>query len=156
MKLTPNDLNQSAKRALEALLRPTQILNGILRNKLRGSYKTCKVGGWKHLKDVHRIHLINEFPGICYIESKEKEWERRIVVSIKYNWYKLNKTIKEIKVDQHLEFNIIDKKNLPNQFRRIHLKTLENPEFIQTLRDFLDGKKEIWEISWEKWEIKIK
>lgn len=153
MKLKTKDLDQSAKRALEALLRPTQILNGILRNKLRGTYKTCMVSGWKRRKDMHRINFINEFPAGCYIESKEKGLERRIVVIIKYNWDKWDKIFSKKKVNQHLEFNITDTRNLPNQFRHIHLKTLENPEFIQVLRDFLDGKRELREIPWEKWEI---
>jgi hypothetical protein len=143
-----SDLNRSAKEVHEALVGPAIMLTNIFKEKLKGAYRICQTTGWKDMEDLHRVYLINEFPGACHIRSKD--WNRHITVSIKYNWDKWDKTMLHENPPQDiLEFNVYDETRYPkNLFSKIKFKRLDDPNFINDVKEWLLGNK----ISWEKWE----
>ena len=144
-----SDLNKSAKKVHKALLEPISVLTKILRKKLRGAYGTCHMRGWKHMHDIHRVYLNNEFPGCCYIGSKNKQ--RYLVITIKFNWEKWDMTIQSQHHKNELEFDVNDeRKNPKNHFDRIKFEKLNNPNFIKDVKKWLNDE----DIEWKKWEEK--
>lgn len=148
--ITTNYLDETAKKTLEILLDPIEKLTSYFKEKLNGSYQDCEIRGIKDLYDCHRITLNHEFPGCCYIDSKD--YERKIIVKIRFNWAKWDSSMPKAP-KQYFDCNIIDEKNKPNYFCNLAIEHLETPEFIEAVRNFLDGKENLKEIPWEKWEI---
>jgi len=145
--MNTTDLNKSARKVQKALIEPISTLTKILRKKLRGAYGECHMGGWKHMEDIHRVHLINEFPGCCYVRSKNLL--RYIFITIKFDWSKWDTTIQLQNDKDLLEFNIYDDTKSPrNHFDKIKFEKLNNPNFIKDIKKWMNGEN----IEWKKWE----
>lgn len=144
------DLDTSAKQVYKALIGPIMMLAKILREKLKGTYGKFEVDGWIKLEDIHRIYLINEFPGHCRIASKDTEQKRIIVISNRFNWGKWGNQSLESK--NSLEIDLTDKANMPNHTYKVAIKRLDDPNFIQGLKDWLQGIKNHKELPWKTWE----
>jgi len=63
------------------------------------------MGGLKHMEDIHRVYLNNEFPGCCYVRSKNLQ--RYIFITIKFDWSKWDTTIQLQNDKNLLEFNMM-------------------------------------------------
>lgn len=140
-------LDESAKDVYNALVKPIQTLQKDFEEKLKGVYKRIETRGWFQMSDLHRIYLINEFPGTCFVESNDEK--RFFLAKILFDWNKFDKYSPGKRTKEFIEFDFTDKESgKPNSFKKIPIKVLKNKLFIQSLRDWLnDGTS----IPWEKW-----
>lgn len=148
-KKTNINLDASAKEVHKALIGPIMMLAKILRSKFKGTYGSFEVNGWIELKDMHRLYLMNEFPGHCRIASKGTQ-KRIIAVLIKFNWAKWDKQFPESKTA--LEIDLTDRDHMPNHTYKVAIGRLNDPNFIQGLKDWLGGIKDHDELPWKTWE----
>ena len=142
-------LNKSAKEVHKAIFEPINVLAKILRKELKGAYEYFGIEE-KSFEDLHQIPLRDEFPGYCVIESTEKR--RVIAVFIKFDWYKWDKKYLAKENEDFLKLDMTDHENISNQFHKVAIKRLNDPKFIQGIKDWLQGTKEFNELPWKEWE----
>lgn len=128
------DINQSVKKVHKALTEPINTLAKILKEKLKGSYDSFNVD-LGELDRLDTIYSSKAFPGYCRMDSNDRC--RHLNVCIKFEW-------NDWKGEECLEFT--SGNGFLGNAKPIHLN---NAEFIEELKAYLNGTKSYKELCWE-------